>query len=338
MNSIDIGIDLGTATVLVYNGAHGIVLREPSVVAINTRTGDVLSVGDEAHDMLGKTPAKITAIRPLEDGVISDYKMTEAMIKYFMKKACPNNMMKPRVALCVPSLITGVEAQAAFDAAVQAGARSVYLIEEPVAAAIGAGIDISRPNGNLILDIGGGTSDIAVLSLNGIVCKTSIKLAGDKFNAAIIKYMRSRYNVLLGERMAERVKIAIASVDRDAEDASYEVKGRHLATGLPTKVLLTRKELYPVMVELVDEIRAAVHSVVERTPPELVGDIFTNGMVMTGGGAMLHGMDVYMSRELKMPVRLAENPVECVAVGTGLSFQYIDQLVDGFVASSTHRH
>lgn len=232
--------------------------------------------------MLGKTPAKITAIRPLEDGVISDYKMTEAMIKYFMKKACPNNMMKPRVALCVPSLITGVEAQAAVDAAVQAGARSVYLIEEPVAAAIGAGIDISRPNGNLILDIGGGTSDIAVLSLNGIVCKTSIKLAGDKFNAAIIKYMRSRYNVLLGERMAERVKIAIASVDRDAEDASYEVKGRHLATGLPTKVLLTRKELYPVMVELVGEIRAAVHSVVERTPPELVGDIFTNGMVMTG--------------------------------------------------------
>lgn len=338
MASIDIGIDLGTATVLVYSGGQGIILREPSVVAINAKTGEILSVGEEAHAMIGKTPAKIQAIRPMEDGVISDYKMTEEMIKYFLKKACVSNVVKPRVALCVPSLVTGVEAQAVVDAAVTAGARSVYLIEEPVAAAIGAGIDISIPNGNLILDIGGGTSDIAVLSLNGIVCKNSIKVAGDKFNEAIVRYVRSTHNILIGERMAERVKIAIASADETAENVSCEIKGRHLATGLPSRAELSRKELYPALRELIVEIRDAVHSVVERTPPELVGDIHENGMVMTGGGALLHGFDDYLSRELKMPVRIAENPVECVAIGTGRSFEFIHQLYDGFVTSSTHKH
>ena len=338
MNSMDIGIDLGTATVLVYHGEKGIVLREPSVVAINTRTGDVLAVGDEAHAMLGKTPAKITAIRPLEDGAISDYKMTEQMIKYFLRKACATTVVKPRVALCVPSLVTNVEAQAVVDAAVSAGARSVFLIEEPVAAAIGAGLDISRPNGNLILDVGGGTSDVAVLSLNGIVCKTSVKVAGDKFNDAIIRYVRGRYNILIGERMAEQVKMAVASVDEQAEPADFDVKGRNLARGLPARLRLTREELYPVMLELVQEVCDAVHSVVERTPPELVGDIHENGLVMTGGGCLLHGLDTFLSRNLKMPVRRAENPVECVAIGTGRSFDYIDQLVDGFVASSTHKH
>lgn len=338
MSSVDIGIDLGTATVLVYNEPNGIVLREPSVVAINTKTGDILSVGSDAHAMLGKTPAQITALRPLKDGVISNYKITEEMIKYFLKKACPSTIVKPRVALCVPSLITGVEAQAAVDAAVSAGARNVYLIEEPVAAAIGAGIDISLPNGNIILDIGGGTSDIAVLSLNGIVCKTSIKTAGDKFNAAIVKYVRTHYNMLIGERMAENVKMSIASVDDEADNLVYEIKGRHLATGLPTRVNITRSELQPVMLELISDIRHAVHSVVERTPPELVGDLYTNGLVMTGGGSLLDGLSKYMSRELKMPVRVAENPVECVAIGTGRSFQYINQLYDGFVTSSTHKH
>lgn len=338
MASMDIGIDLGTATVLVYSGANGIILREPSVVAVNTRTGAILSVGDEAYAMIGKTPAQITAIRPLEEGVISNYKMTEEMIKYFMKKANVSNLLKPRVAICVPSLITGVEAQAVVDAAVVAGARNVYLIEEPVAAAIGAGIDISRPNGNIILDIGGGTSDIAVLSLNGIVCKTSIKLAGNKFNDMIIRYVRTRYNLLIGERMAEQLKISAASVDEDAEDISCEVKGRNLATGLPARRQVTRDELRPIILECVAEIRDAVHSVIEKTPPELVGDIYENGMVMTGGGAMLHGLDIYLSKSLKMPVRLAENPVECVAIGTGCSFAYIDQLVDGFVSSSIHKH
>lgn len=338
MSSIDIGIDLGTATVLVYKGNEGIVLREPSVVAVNTKTGAILSVGADAHSMIGKTPAEITAIRPMEDGVISDYKMTEEMIKYFLRKSCQSNLVKPRVALCVPSLVTNVEAQAVVDAAVVAGARSVYLIEEPVAAAIGAGIDIARPNGNIILDIGGGTSDIAVLSLNGIVCKNSIKLAGDKFNTAIIRYVRANYNILIGERMAENLKISIASVDPDAENLSFEVKGRHLATGLPTRSTVTRREIYPVMLELAEEIRDAVHTVVERTPPELVGDLYENGMLMTGGGALLHGFAPYFSKELKMPVRVAENAVECVAVGTGRSFEFLNDLVDGFVTSSTHKH
>lgn len=338
MSSVDIGIDLGTATVLVYNEPEGIVLREPSVVAINTKTGAILSVGSEAHTMLGKTPAKITAIRPLKDGVISDYKMTEEMIKYFLKKACPSSVIKPRVALCVPSLITGVEAQAVVDAAVVAGARNVYLIEEPVAAAIGAGIDISIPSGNIILDIGGGTSDIAVLSLNGIVCKNSIKVAGDKFNTAIIKYVRAKYNLLIGERMSENVKVMIASVDEEAPEEKYEIKGRHLATGLPTRLMISRSELFPVMLDLAVEIRNAVHSVVERTPPELVGDLYENGMVMTGGGSLLNGFDKYLSRELKMGVRVADDPIECVAIGTGRSFKYINQLYDGFVTSSTHKH
>ncbi|MCI8650587.1 MAG: rod shape-determining protein [Anaerotruncus sp.] len=335
---MDIGIDLGTATVLVYSGEDGIILREPSVVAVNTKTGEILDVGESAHAMLGKTPAHITAIRPLADGVISNYKMTEVMIKHFLKKACPNSGMRPRVALCVPSLITTVEAQAAGDAALAADARSVYLIEEPVAAAVGAGLDITRSNGNLILDIGGGTSDIAVLSLGGIVCKNSIKMAGNKFNEALMKYIRGKYNLLIGERMAERMKMEIASVDENAEARTFEVKGRNLATGLPGKRLVTRAELYESMLDCAVEIRRAVHSVVERTPPELVGDLYENGLVMTGGGCLLHGLDTYLSHYLKMPVRRAENPVECVAIGTGRSFEYLDQLVDGFIAFSVRKH
>ena len=337
MASIDIGIDLGTATVLVYRDQE-IVLREPSVVAVNRKNGAVISVGEEAYNMLGKTPAHIVAIRPLEDGVISNCVMTEEMITYFLKKTCAHSAIRPRVALCVPSQITNVEAQAAVDAAVSAGARKVFLIEEPVAAAIGAGLDITKPNGNLILDIGGGTSDVAVLSLNGIVCKTSIKVAGDKLNDAIVKYIRGTYNLLIGERMAENLKIAIASVDSQAENLTFEIKGRNLATGLPARQMVTRQELYPTVMDWVVEIRNAVHSVVEKTPPELVGDIYENGMVMTGGGCLLHGLDTYMSRELKMPARRAENPVECVAIGTGRSFEYVDKLVDGFIASSIHKH
>lgn len=336
----NIGIDLGTATVLVYNAdAGGIVLREPSVVAVNTKTDAILRVGAEAYEMIGKTPAEICAIRPLQNGVISDYKMCEEMLKYFLKKSTSSfGLVKPRVALCVPSMITGVEAQAVVDAAVTAGARTVYLIEEPVAAAIGAGIDISLPNGNIVLDIGGGTSDIAVLSLSGIVCKNSVRVAGDKFNDAIIRFLRTKYGVLIGERMAERVKITIASLDIDAPDEEFDIKGRNLANGLPTKRTITRRELYPIILELGEEICNATHSVIERTPPELVGDLFENGLVMTGGGALLHGFDAFLERKLRIPVRVAENPVECVAIGTGRSFEYINRLTDGFVASSTHQH
>lgn len=338
MGTNDIGIDLGTVTVLVYGSDGGVLLREPSVVAVNTKTDTVLSVGSEALVMVGKTPAHITAMRPLQDGVVSDYKVTEEMIKYFMKKACPSRLIKPRVAVCVPSMITGVEAQAVVDAAVVAGARSVYLIEEPVAAAIGAGVDISKPNGVAILDIGGGTSDVAVLSLNGIVCKTSLKTAGNKFDEAIARYVRSQYNLLIGERTAESTKIAVASVDKHAPDEVCEVKGRSLLTGLPSKVALRRSELYPVMEDCVSEVMNAVHSVIEKTPPELVGDIYENGLLLTGGGALLHGISDFLSRHLKMPVRLAEDPVDCVAIGTGRSFAYIDKLYDGFVTSTIRKH
>lgn len=339
MATVDIGIDLGTASVLVYSGGDGIVLREPSVVAVDTKTGEILSVGVDAYEMLGKTPAKITIIRPLQDGVISDYKTTERMIKYFLKKACQGSVVRPRVALCVPSLITNVEAQAVVDAAIVAGARSmgVFLIEEPVAAAIGAGIDIRRANGNLILDIGGGTTDIAIISLNGTVCKDSIKTAGNRFDEAILKYVRTKYGILIGERMAERVKFAIASVDEAANEEYFEIKGRHLITGLPIKKTICRSELLPAMLELAEEIRETIHAVIRQASPELVGDLHKNGMVMTGGGSLLHGMDTFLSKKLKLRAYLAPEPLDCVAIGTGRSFDYIDHLVDGFVSSAMNR-
>ena len=315
------------------------MLREPSVVAVHTKTGAIVQVGQEAYEMIGKTPAEICAVRPLENGVISDYKMTEEMIKYFLRKATRSgSLIKPRVVLCVPSLITSVEAKAVVSAAVTAGARTVYLIEEPVAAAIGAGIDISRPCGSIVADIGGGTCDIAVLSFSGIVRKTSIKVAGDRFNEAIVRYVRVKYGILIGERMAERVKISIASADRDAPELQFDVKGRSLVSGLPIKQTITRAELYPIILELATEISEAVRTVMEKTPPELVGDLYNEGLVMTGGGALLDGLDLFLHRELKMPVRIAENPIECVAIGTGRAFEYIGKLTDGFVSSSTHQH
>lgn len=338
MASVDIGIDLGTATVLVYEKTRGIILHEPSVVAVNLKTDKVVCVGNEAAAMIGKTHASLQAVHPLEDGVISNYKLTEVMIKHFLKKACSDLMIKPRVAVCIPSQITPVEAQAVVDAAVVAGARNVYLIEEPVAAAIGAGVELDKPVGNIILDIGGGTSDIAVLSMNGIVCKNSLKMAGTKMNQAIARFIRSEYNLLVGEPMAEYAKIMVGSADQYAVNATCEIKGRHLMTGLPSKMTISREALYPVILECVDQIRDAVRHVLERTPPELISDTYENGMIMTGGGAMLHGLDAYLSRKLKMVVRLAENPVESVAIGAGKSFQYAGKLLDGFTASSIHKH
>ena len=335
----DIGIDLGTATVIVYDSAKGIVLTEPSVVAINTSTNQVLSVGEDAFKMIGRTPDRIRAIRPLSDGVISDIDMTEQMLKYFLKKVCGGSMVKPRVAICVPSGITGVESRACVNAAVSAGARKVYLIEEPVAAALGAGIDISQPRGHIILDIGGGTSDIAVLSLSGIVCKTSLKIAGNKFDEAIIKYMRLQKNILIGEKMAEKIKIGVGSVCfEEDENITMEAKGRNLVTGLPQKFEVSRAEIYEVLLEPVSAIIAALQQILEITPPELSADIFENGLIMTGGGAMLHGLDRLVTKHTKIGARLAEDPVSCVAIGTGKSFQYLDSLFDGFVTPSTHIH
>ena len=326
MSSIDIGIDLGTSTVLVYNGSQGIVLREPSVVAVNTKTGETLSVGAEAHEMIGKTPARITAIRPLCDGVISDYKMTEAMIKYFMKKACPSNVVKPRVALCIPSLITGVEANAAVDAAGAAGARSVYLIEEPVAAAIGAGLDISKPNGNLILDIGGGTSEVAVISLGGIVASRSVRVGGDEFDSAIIQYVKKKYNLLIGDRTAENIKIEIGSAYPYEDEQPMEIKGRNLVDGLPKNMMLHPDEVREALADSVMSVLDAIRTTLERTPPELSADIIDHGITLTGGGALLRGLDQLISKETGMPVQVAENPLDCVAAGTGKLLENINTM------------
>lgn len=336
--SVDIGIDLGTTSVIIYDN-NGLLLKEPSVVAIDTHTGKVLSVGEDAHKMLGRTPDRIKAIKPLEDGVISDFRTTEQMISHFLKKVCAGNVIKPRVAICVPSGITGVESKAVVDAAVAAGARKVYLIEEPVAAALGAGIDISKPNGYIILDIGGGTSDIAVISLNGIVCKTSLKIAGNKMDDAIIKYMRSRYNMMIGEKTAEKIKMEIGSVNFEPEEEmEADVKGRNLLTGLPQKITIKRSELVDVLLEPISLIITELQQIMEKTPPELVGDISENGLIMTGGGSMIHGFDRLIKEKIKVKAILAENPIDCVAIGTGKSFAYLDKLVDGFVNPSTHKH
>ena len=335
---MDVGIDLGTATVIVYIGGQGVVLSEPSVIAVNLKTDSVISVGQEAYDMVGKTPSHIQAIRPLSKGVVCDYKMTEEMVKFFIKKVCRDSLVKPRIALCVPSGITNVESNAVIDVAIASGARKVYLIEEPVAAAIGANIDIEKPNGNMIVDVGGGTTDIAVLSLNGIVNKKSIKVAGDAINDSIIKYIRSSHGVLIGERMADQIKRTVASVCwEDGEDISAPVKGRNLTTGLPCSLEISRSMLYDCVMKEVDQIVTAVKEVIEKTPPELVGDIYTNGITLTGGGSLLHGMDRLLEKQTKIHTALAEDPVNCVAIGTGKSFQYLDKLVDGFVIPSMQR-
>jgi len=336
----DIGIDLGTATVQVCQINEGIILEEPSVVAVNTKTDTVLAVGDEAYKMIGRTPSYIQAVHPLEDGVISNYEMTERMIQYFLKKCCKNSVFKPRVVLCVPSGVTEVEARAAVDAAVAAGARKVYLIEEPVAAALGAGIDISIPNGVMVVDIGGGTTDIAVLSLNGVVTKTSIKMAGRKMDQSIIRYIRQSRGILIGEKTAEDIKIKIGTVYMEDEDPDIEMeaKGRDLSLGLPRKFTISRRELMPVLQELAMQIVQSIQSVAEKTPPELVGDIFDNGLILTGGGAMINGLDKLITANTRIKAKLADEPVECVAKGTIQAFKLVDSLQDGFLNASTHDH
>ncbi len=330
---MDIGIDLGTATVQIYVKDKGIVLEEPSVVAVNRRTEKVLSVGAEAHAMIGKTPPHIHAIRPLKDGLVCDYKMTEIMVQHFIRKVCDDKLIKPRIALCVPGGITDVESNAVMDVAIAAGARRVFLIEEPVAAAIGAGIDLSKANGNMIVDIGGGTTDIAVLSLNGIVNKKSIKVAGDNFSDVIVRHIRSTRNVLIGDRMADKLKTEIGSV-HFTENKTAVAKGRNLENGLPCAIEVTRADLYEVLHKEAMQIVTAVREVIEKTPPELVGDLSDNGIIMTGGGSLLDGMDCLISEHTKITATVAEDPVHCVAVGTGKSFDYMDTLVDGFMTPS----
>ena len=335
--SRNIGIDLGTATVLVYVQGKGIVLKEPSVVAIDTRTDRILKVGEEAQQMLGRTPGNITAVRPLRDGVISQYEITLRMIQYFIRRACGSMFFQPRVMICIPSGITEVEERAVIDAAREAGAQKTYLIEEPTAAAIGAGLDIYAPIGNLVVDIGGGTTDIAVLSLGGVVVSESIKIAGDKFDEAIMKYVRRKYNVVIGERTAEQLKKQIGAVYDHAEPKYVEVKGRCLTQGLPKVITLSSKEMIEALAEPTTAILNGICSVIERTPPELLGDILRNGIVMTGGGSLLYGFAQLVSGATGIKTRVADDAVSCVAIGTGKSLDHLDMLREGAINLSRER-
>ena len=333
----DIGIDLGTASVLVYVKGKGIVLNEPSVVALDKNTGKLLKVGTEAQAMLGRTPGNIVAIRPLREGVISDYDMTERMLKEFIHKVAGVSFFKPRVIICVPSGITEVEERAVIDAGIQAGARKVYLIEEPVAAAIGAGIDIAKPDGHMVVDIGGGTADIAVISLSGVVESASIKIAGDQLNEAVVKYMRRTHNLLVGERTAEEMKKQIGCVFPKDEEETMDVKGRCLLTGLPKVVTVSSTEMMDAFEEPVERIMEAIHSVLERTPPELVADISTNGIVMTGGGSLVAGFDKLVSARTGIHTVIAEDAISCVALGTGKSLDSLNSMQDGTMNLSRRR-
>ena len=324
----DVGIDLGTATVIVYIKGKGIVLREPSVVAVDRNSGDVLAVGGEARRMLGRTPGNIIATRPLRDGVISDYTVTEKMLKYFINKVGGRSLFAPRIMICIPSRVTEVEKKAVIDAATQAGARKVYLIEEPIAAAIGAGIDISKPCGNMVVDIGGGTTDIAVISLGGSVVSTSIKVAGDKFDEYVVKYIKKKHNIMIGERTAEDLKVNIGCVFPKIQDIEMDVRGRDLITGLPTTVTVHSSEMLEALLEPAMMIVDAVHTVLERTPPELAADISDKGIYMTGGGCLIDGLDKLLQEKTGINVMIAQDTVSCVALGTGKALDTLDKLDD----------
>lgn len=316
--SNDIGIDLGTSSILVYIKGRGVVLKEPSVVAINRDTNTVLAYGEDARLMLGRTPENISAVRPLRQGVISDYTLTEKMLKYFINKAVgKRTLRKPRISVCIPSGATEVEKKAVEDAAYHAGAREVTIIEEPVAAAIGAGIDISKPQGNMIIDIGGGTADIAVIALDGPVVSESIKVAGDDFDEAILRYMRKKHNLLIGERTAEDIKVNIGCASKRPENVTMEVRGRNLVTALPKTVIVSSDEIMDALLEPAMMIVNAVHNVLERTPPELAADIYERGIVMTGGGSLLYGLDKLIQEKTGINCVLAEDPLTAVAIGTG---------------------
>lgn len=323
----DIGIDLGTANVLIHVKGKGIVLNEPSVVAIDRNTGKVLAVGEEARRMVGRTPGNIVAIRPLKDGVIADFEITEAMLKHFINKLDVKGFLsKPRILICCPTNITSVEQKAIREAAERSGGKKVYLEEEPKVAAVGAGMEIFQPSGNMVVDIGGGTTDIAVLSMGDIVTSSSIKMAGDKFDMEILSYIKRKYKLLIGERTAEDIKIKVGTVFPGARSEELEIRGRDMVTGLPRTITVGSEEITEALKENAAVIVQAAKGVLERTPPELSADIIDRGVILTGGGALLHGIDMLLAEELKVPVLIAENPMHCVAVGTGVMLENIDKL------------
>lgn len=325
--SKDMGIDLGTANTLVHVKNQGVVLKEPSVVAIQRDTGAILAVGDEAKQMIGRTPGNIIAIRPMKDGVIADFDVTQSMLKYFISRTLKSKtFIKPRVVVGVPSGVTEVEKRAVIDATLQAGAREAYLIEEPMASAIGAGLEVHEPTGNMIVDIGGGTTEVAIISLGGIVTSKSIRVGGDEMDEAIVYYIKKEYNLMIGERTAEEIKINIGSASPEVVDETMDIRGRDLVTGLPKTITITSEEIKKALAEPVDSIVDAIKVTLEKTPPELAADIMDRGIVMTGGSSLLTGLDQRINRETGMPVHIAENSMDCVALGTGKVLEEIDLL------------
>ena len=318
----DMGIDLGTANTLVYIKGQGIVVREPSVVAIRDDSKEVLAVGEEAKKMIGRTPGNIVAIRPMKDGVIADFDVTQSMLSYFIQKAAAKKgVVSPRIAICVPFGVTDVEKRAIEEAARQAGAKDAYLIEEPMAAAIGAGLKVEEPEGNMVVDIGGGTSEIAVISLGGIVSAESVRIGGNKFDEAIVGYVKKEYNLMIGERTAEDIKISIGSTFKEDQESNMQIRGRDLISGLPKTVEISSTEVREALKEPISSIVDAIKSTLEKTPPELASDIMENGIMLTGGGALLRGLDKLIKQETGMPVTIAEDPLDCVALGTGKSVE-----------------
>ena len=329
----DIGIDLGTANTLVFMKGKGIIMREPSVVAVDTRNYTVKYVGQEAKDVIGRTPGSIVAVRPLKDGVIADFDITASMLQIFIKKACNNSVFaRPRVVICIPSGVTAVERRAVKEASLKAGARTVAIIEEPMAAAIGAGLPVAEATGSMVVDIGGGTTDIAVLSLGGKVKATSVRVAGNHYDEEILKFVRNKFSIAIGQRTAENLKKNVACCPQKTDfHETMEIKGRSLLTGLPVRVNVSTDDLYDPVMMLSEQIGAAAHQVLEKTPPELAGDIFRNGVMLTGGGAQLHGLTEYLSEELKVEVTVSPDPVNCVALGTAMSLGLNDKLETGFL-------
>ena len=337
MFSKDIGIDLGTANTLVYLRGKGIIMREPSVVAVDTKTDEVRSVGHEAKAVIGRTPGSIMAVRPLKDGVIADFDITANMLARFIKKVCGNSMFfRPRVVICIPSGVTEVERRAVKEAALKAGARQVSVIEEPMVAAIGAGLPISEPSGSMVVDIGGGTSEVAVISLGGIVAARSVRVGGDEFDQAIIAYIKRKYNLLIGERTAEQIKIEIGSAYELEEEKEMEIKGRNLVDGLPKNITVHSEEIRDALAESLQKVVDAIKETLERTPPELSADIIDHGIMLTGGGALLRGLDELVHRETGIDVHVAETPLDCVAAGTGAVLDHIDLLGDVLNDNSSH--
>lgn len=326
--SKDIGIDLGTANTLVYVKGKGIVVREPSVVAIDKYEGKVLAVGNAANEMIGRTPENIVAVRPMKDGVIADFDITQAMIRAFIKEADVSNVFKPRVVVCIPSGITEVERRAVEEAVIQAGAKAVALIEEPMAAAMGAGLPVNDATGNMVVDIGGGTTEVAVISLGGIVSSRSIRIAGNALDSAIINYLKKENQINIGDKMAEDIKVAIASAYEDDEEGVYEVRGRDVATGLPKTAQIKESEIRAAISENVDEMIEAIKLTLENTPPELAADVMERGIVLTGGGALIKGLDKLITETTKILTHVAEYPLDCVAIGTGKALDNIKELIE----------